>query len=77
MLKKNGGNKLIRHFHISRNIREKYGLKNSLFKLSGETVQMDFKSIRELTAKLNEESSKPLFASEIGSIIPQTNASCS
>ena len=58
----------IRHFHISRKIREKYDLKESLFKLSGATVLLDFKSIRELTDKLNEEAKEPLFASDLNAL---------
>jgi hypothetical protein len=68
MLIENGGNKIIRHFHISRNIREKYELDDSLFKISGETIHLDFKSVRELTAKLNEESSESLYASDLNAL---------
>ena len=39
-----------RDFHISKNIREKYNLKDYLFQLSGETLLLDFTLIRELTA---------------------------
>jgi len=57
-----------RHFHISRKIREKYNLKDSLFKLSGETVHLDFKSVRELTDKLNKESAEPIYASDLNAL---------
>jgi len=57
-----------RHFHISRKIREKYNLKDSLFKLSGETVHFDFKSVRELIDNLNEDISEPLYASDLNAL---------
>jgi len=57
-----------RHFHISRKIREKYSLKDPLFKLTGETVHLDFKSVRELTDKLNVESYEPLYASDLNAL---------
>lgn len=66
---KNDGNKIpVRHSHIARKIRKKYNLTESIFKLSGETFLLDFKTTRELTAKLNEESSEPLYASDLNAI---------
>ena len=57
-----------RDFHISKNIREKYNLKDSLFQLSGETLLLDFTLIRELTAKLNEDRDEPLPASDLNAL---------
>ncbi len=60
-----GNTFLTRDFHISKNIRNKYNLKKSLFQLSGETLLLDFTSVRELTAKLNEDRDESLYASDL------------
>jgi glycosidase len=50
-----------RAFHITRQLREAYGLEHTLFSLRGNVVLMDFRQVRELTAKLNArlDSSRP------------------
>jgi hypothetical protein len=40
-------------FHIDREMRQKYGLKDSLFSLTGNVFLADMKQTRELTAKFN------------------------
>ena len=40
-------------FHINRDVRQEYGLKDSLFSLTGNVVLADLRQCRELTAKFN------------------------
>jgi glycosidase len=40
-------------FHINRGVRQEYGLKDSLFALTGNVILADLKQTRELTVKFN------------------------
>jgi len=40
-------------FHINRDVRKEYSLKDSLFALTGNVVLADMKQTRELAAKFN------------------------
>ncbi|MDR0486916.1 MAG: alpha-amylase [Treponema sp.] len=40
-------------FHINHDVRREYGLKDSLFALTGNVVLADMRQVRELTAKFN------------------------
>ena len=43
-----------REFHVSRSVREAYGLDESLFAVSGNVVFADFRAAREFAHRLNE-----------------------
>jgi len=45
--------KAMMEFHIDREIRREYGLKNSLFALTGNVILADMRQTRELAAKFN------------------------
>jgi glycosidase len=42
-------------FHINRDVRQEYGLRDSLFSLTGNVVLADLKQTRELTVKFNSK----------------------
>ncbi|MDR2941282.1 MAG: alpha-amylase [Treponema sp.] len=42
-------------FHINRDVRKEYGLKDSLFSLTGNVLLVDMKQTRELAAKFNSK----------------------
>ena len=44
----------LREFHISRKLRDAYGLSDTLFSVSGNVVFADFRAARELAHRLNE-----------------------
>ncbi|MCW8983883.1 MAG: hypothetical protein OQK55_00960, partial [Thermoanaerobaculales bacterium] len=44
----------LREFHVSRSVREAYGLDESLFSVSGNVVFADFRAAREFAHRLNE-----------------------
>ena len=56
-----------REFHVSRRVRELYGLEQTLFSESGNVVFGDFRAAREFTHRLNErrDPEKGFSASEI------------
>ncbi|MDR1586055.1 MAG: alpha-amylase [Treponema sp.] len=43
----------VMEFHINRDVRSEYGLKESLFSLTGNVVLADLRQVRELAAKFN------------------------
>ncbi len=45
----------VREFHISRRVRDAYGLSDSLFSVTGNVVFADFRAARELAHRLNEQ----------------------
>ena len=47
--------KTLMEFHINNNVRREYGLKDSLFSLTGNVVLVDLKQCRELTVKFNSK----------------------
>lgn len=57
-----------REFHISRNARGKYNLKDSLFQLSGEVALYDFSTIRRVTQLLNKNRDKAFYASDLNAL---------
>lgn len=59
---------LKREFHISRNARGKYNLKDSLFQLSGEVVLYDFSTIRRVAQLLNKDRDEALYASDLNAL---------
>ncbi|MDR2419423.1 MAG: alpha-amylase, partial [Treponema sp.] len=46
-------------FHILRLVREEHSLEHALFSLTGNVVFIDFRQVRELTAKLNAKADRP------------------
>ncbi len=46
--------RVVREFHISRRVRDAYGLSDTLFSLTGNVVFADFRAARELAHRLNE-----------------------
>ena len=46
-------------FHILRPVREEHSLEHTLFSLTGNVVFIDFRQVRELTAKLNAKADRP------------------
>ncbi|MDR1324768.1 MAG: alpha-amylase [Treponema sp.] len=46
-------------FHILRSVREEHSLEHALFSLTGNVVFIDFRQVRELTAKLNAKAERP------------------
>jgi glycosidase len=56
--RKNGlakNRKVRMEFHINRDVRQEYTLKDSLFSLTGNVILADMKQTRELTAKFNSK----------------------
>jgi len=47
--------RILMEFHINRDVRREYDLKDSLFSLTGNVVFTDMKQVRELTAKFNSK----------------------
>jgi glycosidase len=47
------GRRVVMEFHVNRGIRDKYGLDQGLFSLTGNVVLADLRQVRELTAKFN------------------------
>ena len=45
----------VREFHISRKVRDAYGLSDTLFSVTGNVVFADFRSARELAHRFNEQ----------------------
>ena len=45
-------------FHINREVRREYGLKHSLFALTGNVILADMRQTRELAAKFNAKQSR-------------------
>ena len=57
-----------RDFHVSKKVRKKYQIENTLFQLSGEVVLYDFSTIRNLTQLLNKNRHQPLYASDLNAL---------
>ena len=60
-------NQAPREFHVSRRVRELYGLDETIFAVSGNVIFADFRAARDLTHRLNErrDPEKGVAASEI------------
>ncbi len=57
-----------REFHVSKKIRHKYSLADSLFKLSGEALISDFTEIRKFTEQFNQNRDNPVNASDLNAL---------
>ncbi len=57
-----------REFHVSKKIRHKYSLADSLFILSGEALISDFTEIRKFTEQFNQNRDNPVNASDLNAL---------